>query len=778
MPPGFETTHAHPEPAKIQDPIPTPAATQKTNVLPVLPAVPTLPAVPRTSTPKPKEATKPSKVSDPATVDIAAGSKKEALEISLGSPKPKVTRTTSQQVKNESASPHQERLKEQAASTVPSPSKVSETKPAQKPQKIDIPSRVSATTESSSLPDKPVTPGTSSIVATPPMMSPRPSTPATVTSEVSRSSVPRPRTLRVTTGAQKSVTDPTLTSATTEQSNSTFPPPANSHSHPRVASRHQSISSTAKFDSPSQGYSRPSTPAMSERLASEAVSRASSPPPSIVGSAPERTKTKNQLKKERREKARTQNKSLDSTNDVPTPAATAAVTEAVGPIVARQKKQKKSKPQPAEKTSGKAKATEKKPVEEDAANEDTRSVADDESKPDTPIQEETPVEEDPIPDQPPFTLRDMYNGAQDIRAGELSKEQRIRMILNHKIPQSSMPKMFSSMIESGDLSKDHPWLNPAGFSFNSPSYKLPTDGRKGQDYLDAHGYVGGSYAFGHVYLPVKEKKALERGSAVGIANTPSPTDNQPGNGRASKRHQSQNEQEDLLKRCLITPSGTVYRHLTAQEADKVLELEQRRQWYVEEFGEDVGGMHALSKPLEQDDYINLAGGMEELGRYGERHGVVWVNGGDADDAEDSENDDDDYDNDRDLEDLHDDGAESDETEDLGIDQLDPTAAATMGLGGAWNNHQETLPSFSTASYSSTSAVAAGTTLAPMRNQPAVTASQNNVNLRALDIETLQKRVQETKKEAEESRRGVEAVEKSLGKWSKEMRKWREGVLRA
>ena len=75
---------------------------------------------------------------------------------------------------------------------------------------------------------------------------------------------------------------------------------------------------------------------------SEGVSRASSPPPSIVGSAPERTKTKNQLKKERKEKSKSsQSQKLVEPAQIPEVATAPPVTEPVAPIVARQKKQKK-----------------------------------------------------------------------------------------------------------------------------------------------------------------------------------------------------------------------------------------------------------------------------------------------------------------------------------------------------------------------------------------------------------------------------------------------------
>ncbi len=780
VPPGFETTHAHPEPAKAQETASTQTPVQKVTTAPVLPAVAIVPAMPRASTPKPTEtdkglSAKPKAYSDAPDLGPGLAVKRMASDISLGSPIREASRTINHPARSEKTSV-QEKHKQESVTVSPLPSKISELKVkemkrAPRPGKIDIPARISATADgppvNTSGADKPAILSTSSVIATPPLISPRSATPATATSEASRSSVPRARTLRVTTSAaQKATAEPALQAATAEQSTSTFAPPAAS-SYPKLgAVSHQvPLSSTAKVEPQSQSLSRPSTPAMSEILASDDVSRASSPPPSIVGSAPERVKTKNQLKKERREKARTEIKSIDSSKDVLVPTPTAPTAEEVGPIVARQKKQKKSKSQPIESATVNVKGSEETPTETEDAEEDTKHHADDisgpESKPETPIQEGSPLEDESAIDEPSYTLRDLYADAAKIKPEARDKVNMIRIMLQHKIPQSSVPKIFSSMIASEDLTKDHPWFNPGGYSFNSAGYKLPTDSRKGQDYLDAHGYVGGSYAFGHVYLPVKEKRALERGSAVGIASSPAKAD-QSSNGKSNaigKKGQNQNEQEDLLKRCLITPSGTVFRHLNAHEADKVLELEQRRQWYVEEFGEDVGGMHALEKPLEVDDYINLAGGMEELGRYGERHGIVWVNGAEEGDEE--------YDDgEEELDEMEEDaGLMSDEIDDLGID-LDPAA----GMPSAWGEGQGGLSGIPPTTGQ------APNTLAPMKTQPGPQAQ--NINLRALDVETLQRRVAEKQKELEAAKKEMEKIEKGMTKRNREFGKWRDAVLKA
>ena len=89
---------------------------------------------------------------------------------------------------------------------------------------------------------------------------------------------------------------------------------------------------------------RPGTPT-SERISDNAsftsatVSRASSPPPSKVGSAPVRQVTKNQQKKERQARA----KQAEGTVKADEPAA--KVEEVQAPIIGRKKKTKKEKPQ-------------------------------------------------------------------------------------------------------------------------------------------------------------------------------------------------------------------------------------------------------------------------------------------------------------------------------------------------------------------------------------------------------------------------------------------------
>ncbi|MBA7490656.1 hypothetical protein ES702_01197 [subsurface metagenome] len=414
--------------------------------------------------------------------------------------------------------------------------------------------------------------------------------------------------------------------STTTEKSTAFP----TLSQIRQSSRQPSISVSTNI-------SRPSTPAASDRfgLLSQDVSRAGSPPPGgfVVGSAPSRQKTKNQAKKDRREKAKkaTEASETGSVAAVATP----PPADEVGPIVARQKKQKKAKAP----SNANATATHKKADENEANQDEVEEEAEvklpapspqkkkteqvpPKKEPEPPVVEKaptpkpaTPTPVSPEPQQVSYTLRDFYTDASKLQslypADDQAADEQIRADIQDLLASkvSPFPRLLSEMVASGDLARDHPLFSPA--SFTSSPYKLPSDHRKGQAYLDGNNYSSND-VFGMIYLPQKEKKALYHGHAVSIADpAPAPTSN----GSSEPR-------EDLLRRCLITPTGWVLRHLSRDESEKLLDLEERRQMYQEEFG-DLGRMDRLGA-LEDNDYVNLEGGFDEISRFGDRHGVCWV----------------------------------------------------------------------------------------------------------------------------------------------------------
>lgn len=561
--------------------------------------------------------------------------------------------------------------------------------------------------------------------------------------------------------------------------------------------------------------SRPSTPALSE-LHSNDVSRASSPPPSIVGSAPERVKSKNQQKKDRRDKA----KKTPQPNEPPVSASTTPIAEPVAPVIARQKKQKKRlesgttdsveergsstaspKPQEAAESQeigvaakrGPAKSqNEIKPVS--AGEKVVESATSQSQRPKSPPPATSKDERAPrAQERPkaPYTLRDLYHEVGNT-ARDVDTPSTVQKLLSEHI--SPMPKIISSLIQSGDLSKDNAWLNPP--NFNSAAYKLASDSRRGQEYLDGNWYSA-TDAFGYIYLPSKEKQALKNGHAVSIADVG-------------------DRKDDLLKRCLVMPNGWVLRHLNASESIKALEMEERRQMYVEEFG-DVGTMEGLGV-LEADDFSNLGGGMKSLRREGERHGIVWVTGDGEEMGEDDEFDAfDEEDGDigiNDVEELElDEEDMDDEIDEVDLDDnvnmpgawdLPPSgtnkplgsssgrATSMRGLGPHSKTNALRLPSTNApattqrqssvngnAPTAPTTAATTTTTTATATNQsPSPTPIHPMVNIRTLDAEMLQKRVVEKQKELEQTRKEMEKIEKLWNKKSKDIGRWREGLVKA
>lgn len=872
IPPGFELTHAHPvQTSRQASPVTNLNSTQRsisTTSATIAPAVPLIPVAPRTSTPKPKTLETPkvllkeTKSDDVFTTPAEAkGEESDVAKISFGSPRPRASRPKvgDKDQKLEAAGQAASGDGQNSAISNKDEGKGKQNSLIPKPDRIEIPPAA----------EKVGTPILgSAIVETPGTQSSRPATPAATTpSESSKASIARPRTLRLTTGMISKASEPNPLSATTEKSSVMPPTPAT-----KRGSRRPSISSIQ--------HSRPSTPALSELLSHD-VSRASSPPPSIVGSAVERGKSKSQQKKERRDKAKKPTEQGESASSASVSAQPSV--EEVAPVIARQKKQKRRvESNAAASTEEMTKSTSRASIEpgnvqpaptklqssaiekeaiiatsskkhnstKAEEKEKTTAVSQKAGKTSPPIQKPSspmpsaPKEESSTPGvvkmedtvKTPYTLRDLYTEVGKLtgaNAAPAETSASVQKLLNDHI--SPMSKLISSMIQSGDLAKDHPWLNPT--SFNSAAFKLPPDSRRAQEYLDGNGYSA-TDAFGYVYLPLKEKHALKEGHCVSVAD-------------------GGDKKDDLLKKCLITSNGWVLRHLSGEETRKVIDLNERRPMYLDEFGE-VGTMDGLG-PLEHDDFSNLAGGMEHLSRYGEQHGVVWVVG-EGEQADLADDDDDEFEifededaeidgeigipsDDEEFEILHDDnmepiptsvreglgglnvppggawdlpppitsqhphlGRQSRQTSLPGLGPhsktnafaraknlgLSPTstaatiATATSNLSGDKNGHSHHAHGAQSSSTSASQGDALTTTNAS-RQSSSVGASASGlsthinhtpVNLRALDSEALARRVTEKQKELELSRKEMEKMEKLWNKKSKDIGRWREGLVKA
>ena len=244
----------------------------------------------------------------------------------------------------------------------------------------------------------------------------QPPTSATTISQASASSATRPNQVRAIRVAP-------LPKAETRPASPTIVPTTTS----KQASRQPSITS----------IDRPGTPASEKfwdnmSLASTTLSRANSPPPGKVGSAPVRQFTKSQQKKERQARAK-QAEETSKAEELPT-----KVEEPMqAPVIGRKKKAKKEKTQ--EKTQGAAgtadstptvtRPTSPVPEEEEVAEEKAEPVtpvregkktasrmAADTKEPDTPSSPATPASND----QQKGSLTAASIFASLVKSGELS----------------------------------------------------------------------------------------------------------------------------------------------------------------------------------------------------------------------------------------------------------------------------------------------------------------------------------------------------------------------
>lgn len=237
----------------------------------------------------------------------------------------------------------------------------------------------------------------------------QPPTPATAVSQVSASSATRPNQTRA-------IRVPPLPKAEIRPASPAIAPTITS----RQASRRPSITS----------IERPGSPASEKfwdnmSLASTTFSRANSPPPSKVGSAPVRQFTKSQQKKERQARA----KQAEEASKIEEPPA--KVEEPMqAPVIGRKKKAKKEKtPGTSDSTPTVTRPTSPVPKEEEVVEEKAEPVTPvregkktsskivaDIKEPDTPSSPATPASNDP--QKASLTAASIF--ASLLKSGELS----------------------------------------------------------------------------------------------------------------------------------------------------------------------------------------------------------------------------------------------------------------------------------------------------------------------------------------------------------------------
>lgn len=469
-------------------------------------------------------------------------------QISLGSPVQKSASKSRSQSKSELVP-----VGDKQEIQIPTSAKV-------KPMKIDLPINTAQTSEDS--PSK-VEPSAQSAQGQAPSSArgSRPNTPNTGVSRLSDSSAPRQhRVLRVV-DTPKNETPPPVSA---NQSISSNPVTA------KARSRRPSISSLSRPETPGDGGSE------GDQFTSASVSRANSPPaPTRIGSAPVRSMTKSQAKKERRQKA----KDADAKKHE---AASALVEKPVqAPIIGRKRKTKKapasSNAEPAAENvleSGQSKATsetaEKRTEEkfEAAKQQKTKekpSPADEKGPADTKFAEEAWRSKN--------TVEQMLK---DAESGDAS----VKELFSERTP--ALQTLLGQLHRSGVLDvNNHPMFNPANLS------------QRFDMKCSADDYEGLKRP---IELTDEDRKTLLRGEAIRI-----------------------NGDSNMLKdRCLISPRGCVLHHLSPEEEERYLALEKGIAWTVDSFQEYP------AVPITEPDVTNRAGGLNALFATPENFNVCWL----------------------------------------------------------------------------------------------------------------------------------------------------------
>ncbi|TAQ85983.1 hypothetical protein B7494_g5691 [Chlorociboria aeruginascens] len=345
VPPGFELPHAHPAPAIREDLTMKPPSRIVPTSAPFTPSRNTSSNfIPRAATPLahvfvPSTPAQSPSTQKRATINLLAKQDVKALAADTG-----LSKTIASQ-----ANLHWEdfpALETKVASPIVTKTPLSTKSLASTVKK---PSTTSSSSTSASQPsitviDKRPAPGTlnitvpkmtgklSSVQETPPKSAAAPSAfpPLPPTSSISiQSPLARntPKTLRVVSTPKTET--PTMGSATPSSTTSNFPP-----GFPTM--RKPSLVSLSRQDRPGT----PTSEIISDNasITSTSMSRASSPPPTKVGSAPVRTTTKSMQKKQRREAQKEKEKS-----ELEAAAVKAEPEVEIAPIMGRKKKQKKEK---------------------------------------------------------------------------------------------------------------------------------------------------------------------------------------------------------------------------------------------------------------------------------------------------------------------------------------------------------------------------------------------------------------------------------------------------
>ena len=401
--------------------------------------------------------------------------------------------------------------------------------------------------------------------APPSALGSRPNTPMTGVSRLSDSSAPRQhRVLRVV-DTPKTETPPPVSANQSVSSN---------QATAKARSRIPSISSNSRPETPGDGGSEV------DQYTSASVSRANSPPASSrIGSAPVRSMTKSQAKKERRQKAKeAEAKKIET-------ASVLAEEPVIAPIVGRKRKTKKA---PASTNAGPSTAAAENAAEPAKSNEPADIVVDErmqkEKVKDKQLKESKPnptEEKAPVPDTKPAeeTWRSNNTVEQMLKDAEAS-DNSVKELFSERTHPLQM--LLSQLHRSGTLDlNSHPLFNPANLSQRFDMKCLAEDYETLKHPIE---------------LTDEDRKTLLRGEPVRI-----------------------NADSNMLKdRCLISPRGCVLHHLSPEEEERYLALEKSIAWTVDSFQEYPAAL------ITEPDTTNRGGGLDALFATPENFNLCWV----------------------------------------------------------------------------------------------------------------------------------------------------------
>ncbi|KAL4962154.1 CCR4-NOT core ubiquitin-protein ligase subunit MOT2 [Aspergillus stella-maris] len=499
-----------------------------------------------------------------AEANPSSSKTKNAAEISLGSP---VAKPASRVRSKRGKSKEELDAAAEAEPSLPKPIGTNDAKTAPpsakvKPMKLDLSFNTPNAAEPPSATEPPYhIPFSQAAPAS--SINSRPNTPLTGAARVAESPAPRqPRVLRVV-DTPKAETPPPMSATQSVASLSMTG---------KVRSRRHSVSSQSRSDTPGDLGSE------ADLYASTTASRANSPPASSrIGSAPVRSITKSQLKKERKQKAKEAEAKQQETTTAPEEPVQA-------PIIGRKRKTKKAPTEspnlPSESATA---ASSRKPSVVATKEEPEKTESPKKSKPVEPAPKEskppTPEVKAPAEPKQPEAWRAKNTVEQLLKDAEATGASLKELFTERTSP---LQALLSQLHKSGALDLNtHPLFNPSNLNQRF-DMKCTSD-----DYEDLKQPIE---------LTEQHRKALLRGDPIRVSS----------------------ETNSLKHRCLISPRGCILHHLTPEEEDRYLALEKSISWAIDTFQEYP------TIPITEPDATNRGGGLDALFATPENFNVCWV----------------------------------------------------------------------------------------------------------------------------------------------------------